>query len=140
MTTPTYGIPDTIGERQSTTMTIGTLSAASSAISSVDLAAGYRIFKITTSAPMRVRLYADSAYLSADAPRAAGTDPTGDHGVMLDVVTTDETLGLVMSPLVDGFTVAGPSSVVGEIVPVLVDGTGVSAVDATVLFDWIKTE
>jgi hypothetical protein len=36
--------------------------------------------------PVRVRIYSNTDYQADDAARAIGVDPTGDHGVLLDVV------------------------------------------------------
>lgn len=140
MTTPTYGIPDTIGERQHTVLQISSLSSGASAASAVDLAAGYRIFKIDTNVPARVRLYTDEAHRDADALRDIGTDPSGDHGVMLEVVTTTELLSLTLSPLVDGATAAGPTSVDGATVPVAITNLDTGSAAVSALFAWIRTE
>lgn len=58
------------------------------------------IIRVETDRPARVRLYATAAALTADTARPAGTDPTGEHGVLLDLVTTATTLDFVLSPKV----------------------------------------
>lgn len=57
-------------------------------------------YKITSNRPARVRFYTTTAKRDADASRAIGTDPTGDHGVLLDVVFTSSMLSLDLSPTV----------------------------------------
>jgi hypothetical protein len=66
----------------------------------VDLA-GVRLLKISASRPCRVRLYANAAYRTADAARLVTDDPTGDHGLLLEVVLTSTLLELWLSPAVD---------------------------------------
>lgn len=44
------------------------------------------LYKITVDQPCRVRLYATQAQATADLSRTQGTDPTGNHGCLLEVV------------------------------------------------------
>lgn len=53
---------------------------------------------ISTSAPVRVRLYTTVEKRDADLARAIGTDPTGDHGLLFEVVTTTGQLSYQVSP------------------------------------------
>jgi hypothetical protein len=59
-----------------------------------------RLLKVATDRPARVRLYPTAGFRAADAGRAVGTDPTGDHGVLLDLVTTTGLLTFHLSPAV----------------------------------------
>lgn len=60
-----------------------------------------RLWKITTNRPSRVRVYSTPAQMLADADRGIGVRPTGNHGRLLEVVTTMEFLELLLSPAVD---------------------------------------
>lgn len=78
---------------------------------SVPLGAGWRVYSVETDRPARVRLYASEAHRDADIARPVGTDPTGDHGLLLETVTTEGLLTVGLSPVVDGYTVDGTPTV-----------------------------
>lgn len=59
-----------------------------------------KLFKIVTDVAARVRVYATNAQRDADAARAIGVDPTGDHGLLFEFVTTAD-LSWTLSPAVD---------------------------------------
>lgn len=73
--------------------TTPSLAAGASATGTIDLGKGYRLYRITTSAACRTRLYTTDAKRTADASRPSGTDPTGDHGLMLDFTSTGSSGG-----------------------------------------------
>jgi hypothetical protein len=77
----------------------------------VTLAAGYRLLKIETDKAARVRIYTSTAKQSADASRPVDTDPTGDHGCLLEFVTSSGLLSADLSPTVDGFTADASTTV-----------------------------
>jgi hypothetical protein len=67
----------------------------------VALGKSFLLLKVTADRACRVRLYTTAAYRTADASRPPGTDPTGEHGVIVDLVFVGaETLDL--GPLVLG--------------------------------------
>lgn len=72
------------------------------------LAPSFRLLRVQTDAAARVRLYATAADRTADASRPVGTDPTADHGVILDHVTTVGDLDWRLSPIVDGSSMDAP--------------------------------
>lgn len=90
-------------------------SLANNAIASntVNIASRYQLLHITTNHPCRVRLYTSTAKRDADLTRPIGTDPTGDHGLMFEFISTTELLSADLSPVVDGFadTAAIPYSI-----------------------------
>lgn len=89
--------------RTTATYTSTTLAAGASAVdATVTLALSYRLLRVVTNKPARVRLYTSAAKQSADVARTIGTDPAGDHGVVLDVVTTTTNLSLDFAPQVHG--------------------------------------
>jgi hypothetical protein len=57
------------------------------------------VVKVQGSVKCRVRLYSTAAYRAADASRDPGIDPTGEHGVMLDILFPAGNLTWDLSPL-----------------------------------------
>ena len=88
-------------------VTTASLAADASAHTTFPLGNQYRVVKVTTNVPARVRLYVDNASMLADAVRAVGTDPADGAGVLLDVVTSADLLAMNLSPLVDGWLATG---------------------------------
>lgn len=74
------------------------------------LGKSFRIMRIDTNRPCRVRLYQSQAKRAADAARQIGYDPTGDHGLILEVVTTATMLGIGLSPEATGASMEAPTS------------------------------
>lgn len=98
---------------------------------------GYTLYSIATNRPARVRLYVNAAYRAADAARPIGTDPTGDHGLLLEVVTEAGHLTYALAPPVLGFTDETPASDDTACRITNLDGaTG----DTTVTFTYLPTE
>lgn len=60
-----------------------------------------RAIYFASSVPVRFRLYMTNADRTADSARAIGVDPTGDHGLIMEVVTTLGNLSYRLSPQVD---------------------------------------
>ncbi len=73
-------------------------------VSVVSSGRAYRIFGVETDIPARIRVYVSSAARTADASRAIGVDPTGPHGLILELVTTVGDLVWPITPAVDGYT------------------------------------
>jgi len=122
---------ENIAVRQNTTKTSASLVHLASEETTISLPKGYRLYRIETDIPARVRLYTTAAKQTADLSRIIGVDPTGDHGVMLDFVTypgATPVLSADLSPTVDGFD--GAISPNG-LVPITI--TNLSGVTDTVL-------
>lgn len=102
---------------------------------SIELATGYQLLVIDSSAAARIRLHDTPGHQSTDATRAIGVDPDTaiDHGVMLDYVFAAAG-NRTLSPLVDGMVPTG------TVVPITVDNTGVAAAAITVTLTYRKTE
>jgi hypothetical protein len=114
-----------------TTAVHTTASIANNATESSTITMGisYRLLKITTSVGARVRLYATAAQQAADLSRAIGTDPTGNHGLMFEFVTTGALLTAVLSPMIDGVnTETTPVTTIPLTVTNLSGSTGTVAV------------
>lgn len=98
-------------------------------------AAAFRLYKIETDREARVRLYTTTAKRDADAARPVGTDPTGDHGLILDVVTTTGVLSLELSPVVDAYLPGTAGTV-----PITVDNLSAGTSTVLVTFTYVRTE
>lgn len=92
------------GSRATASVTTSSLATGAVANTTIGLAKSYRLLRITTSVPARVRLYATTAQrgASGESARAEGTDPTGNHGVVCDIVTDSGALTLDLSPIITG--------------------------------------
>lgn len=120
--------------RTTASKTTGSLANLAVETGTVTVAKGYRAMYVTVDRACRVRLYTSSAKRTADAARAPGTDPTGDHGVMLDVVMTAGGT-LTLSPLVDGYTDDGTSAV-----PYSIQNRSGSTSTVAVTLGYVRTE
>jgi VCBS repeat-containing protein len=65
------------------------------------------VLKIQTSRPAWVRVYSTPAHQTADAARSQTADPTGEHGVLLEVITTSGNLTLDLNPAAMVFSLDG---------------------------------
>lgn len=89
------GLIEAIGSaaiRTDTAYTSASLAASAQESGVITLAKTFMVLSVTTNYPARVRLYTDIESRDADAARAIGTDPTGNHGLIMDLVTTTEDL------------------------------------------------
>lgn len=100
-------------------------------------AAGVRILALNTDRQARVRAYTDGEASAADQARALGTDPTGDHGVLLDFRTTTDDLAWKLTPVVDAHNMQDPVENATTLILTNLDGT---TEDVTVAFLYIPTE
>jgi len=129
--------PRGLQTRDTVSKTTASLAVGASESGTISLAAAYRLYKITTSAPARVRLYTTTSKRDADVDRPIGTDPTGDHGLQLEFVSAAGLLSADLSPLVDGFD--GKSTPDG-VIPYRITNTGTATATITVTFIWIRSE
>lgn len=98
---------------ENVTFSAAALANNANTVNTVNIASRYQLLHITTSHSCRVRLYTSTAKRDADLTRPIGTDPTGDHGLMFEFISTTELLNADLSPVVDGFaeTAAIPYSI-----------------------------
>jgi hypothetical protein len=94
--------------RQATVLTTASLASGGSETGTVELATGFRVLHIETSRPAWVRLYTTPAKRDADAGRIISDDPTGDHGVVIEVETDALVLALDLSPVPQGYSMEDP--------------------------------
>ena len=85
------------------TFAAAALANHATATNTVSIASRYQLLHITTDHPCRVRLYTSTAKRDADLTRPMGTDPTGNHGLLFEFISSTELLSADLSPLVDGF-------------------------------------
>jgi hypothetical protein len=123
--------------REDVSKTTASLADQASETGVITMATGYRISKIVTSVPARVRLYATAAKRDADATRAIGDDPTGDHGLMLEYITATGLLSAALSPMVDGYSLEATPS---EDIPYTITNLSGGNSPVTVTLTWQKTE
>lgn len=89
--------------REDVTFAAAALASNATTTNTVNIASRYQLLHITTSHPCRVCLYTSTAKRDADLTRPMGTDPTGNHGLLFEFISTTELLSADLSPLVDGF-------------------------------------
>lgn len=73
-------------------------AAASETATTIALGKGCTVVKLATDYPAWVRIYSSAAAQTADAARAQNVDPTGEHGLLLEVITTSDNLSLNLAP------------------------------------------
>lgn len=67
----------------------------------LELHPSVRVFRVSTNHPARVRIYATAAQRDADLPRSIGTEPTGNHGRLFELITSLDILAYDLTPVVD---------------------------------------
>lgn len=90
------------GVRSSVTYTTASLAAGATETGSFTVPKAYSILRLVNTYPAWVRVYLSSAQRDADLARASNVDPTGDHGCILETITTAGMLTLDLSPVAVG--------------------------------------
>lgn len=89
------GLIEAIGsdaQRAAAVYTSASLAANAQEAGLITLAKTFLVLTVTTNYPARVRLYTDTTSRDADSARPIGTDPTGNHGLIMDLATTADDL------------------------------------------------
>lgn len=110
-TTASWASVSNLFSRTTATVTTTNISTGATWSGTISLGYSYRILAVETSVPARVRLYDTPAHLISDDPRPIGTDPIGEHGVMMDLVTEIGNLNYNTNPAVDGYNNESPLSI-----------------------------
>lgn len=121
-----------------TTATYTTASIANLAedTGTITMKKGYRLLRIQVDKASRVRVYTKAAARTADAARAIGTDPTGDHGLVLEYVASGA-VNVGLSPTVDGFNdEAAPVNTI----PIAIQNRSGATGTVTLTLTYIETE
>jgi hypothetical protein len=113
------------------------LAPGATQMSSVQLAATAVIFRVVADRPCRVRLYTTAAKQAADEARAAGVDPTGDHGCTLEVNLGAALLTLDLSPIV---TVVDLEGTADGAIPITITNDDTVTGAVTVTFTYLALE
>jgi len=96
------GVPQPAGgagaARSSVAYTTASLAPGAAEQGSFTVPPSFTLFHLATDYPARVRVYLSEAYRTADLSRPVSQDPAGDHGCILEVVTTAGVLGMALSP------------------------------------------
>lgn len=91
--------------RQTATKTTASLAADAGESGTIALAKGFRVLHIGTDRAAWVRLYTTPTKRTADVARVITSDPSGDHGVILEVITGGALLALdLCDPTPSGFS------------------------------------
>lgn len=94
-----------LGGRNSTTRSLvqyqgASLASQASQEGSLDLGRCFVLLAVSTNFAARVRVYASQSYRGADADRPSNVAPSGDHGLLLELITTPTDLDWTLSPMV----------------------------------------
>lgn len=123
--------------RTTSSITTPSLAAGAAGAMNFTLSNSYRLYKITTSAPCRFRMYTTAGKRTSDSSRPITTPPTGDHGLAFEFVSSLALLGSDIIPAVDGYD--GKDTPDG-IIPVLITNQGTGSSTITITLIWIRTE
>lgn len=78
--------------------TTPSIAAAATATGTVELGKGYRVSRVQSDKPCRIRLYTTAASRTADADRPRTAEPTGNHGLIAEIILTGTLLDLTTLP------------------------------------------
>ena len=121
--------------RTTTSVTTATLADAATEDATITMKPGYRLLKVETDIPARIRVYDSATSRTADASRPIGTDPEGVHGVLFELVTITDSLVWWLSPVVDGYTADA-----SDTVPLAITNLSGGTDTVTIIFTWVRSE
>ena len=84
----------------STSFTSTSIASSSVLSTTIPIGKTFIMSRLTTNIPARIRMYVSTATRDADVNRAVGTTPTGNHGLILEMITTTGILDYYISPAV----------------------------------------
>lgn len=127
------GAPSGLQSRTTAVLTTDSLAPlATDAAKTIALGKASSVIKLQTSRAAWVRFYSTQAHQTADAARAQTVDPTGEHGVLLEVITESSNLTLDLNPAALVFSLdAGVPNDAYATVKNLDSNTGTVVVTAT---------
>jgi hypothetical protein len=91
------------------------------------------ILTISTNSPLRVRLYVDTLSRDNDLLRPIGTDPIGNHGLLLEFVSTNSLLFQFLSPAIIAYAADSYS----DTLPFSITNLGSSNANASFFLEYI---
>lgn len=122
--------------RTTATYTTASIADLAEETGTITMKKGYRLLRIQTDKASRVRIYTKAAARTADAARAIGTDPTGDHGLIMEYVAT-AAVNVGLSPIVEGFN---DETVPANTIPIAIQNRSGSTGTITLTLTYIETE
>lgn len=125
------------GARKEATVSTGPLASQASEALTVALGLSFRVLKLQTSRPARVRLYSSLDARDADRDRPVDVIPSGDHGLILDALTDTDSLALRLSPQVDGSSF---DPVPSQDIPCIITNEDSSDGAVSVTFTFLRSE
>jgi hypothetical protein len=96
-------VADLGGSRADFVGTATALAVNASADLDIPIAKAWTAIRLRTNRPARVRIYANAAARTADAARAVGTAPSGDHGLLMEYITTSGDMDWAIAPALVGY-------------------------------------
>ena len=129
-----YDSAGSLPVRATVNIALPALAAGAEVEHDLNLHPSVRVLAIESTKAARVRAYASDAYRDADAARAVGVDPAGDHGLLLDFALTADDLAWMLSPTADLYSSDGSSTL-----RFLVKNDG-ATVGVTVTLTYVRTE
>lgn len=95
-----------LASSQEVEVTVPDVEAGEGAFGQLLLGKAYRLIKLEVSGPCRFRLYCTPEQRAADGDRSRDEDPQGDHGLIAEMIMTEEILSLILLPSPHGYTEA----------------------------------
>jgi collagen type II alpha len=115
--------------------TTSSIAAGSGEDMSLATAEQFNLIKCVVDQPdIRVRLYASTAFRTADLSRPIGTVPTGEHGLLFEFVSTAALQSLWLSPVAVCYLTSGTD------VYARIDNGGVAAAVVNLTLTWLRIE
>lgn len=103
----------------------------------IALGKGCMVLRLATDYPAWVRIYSSEAAQIADASRLQTVDPAGEHGVLLEVITSESNLSIDLSPGVLCYSLESSPE---ANLPVSVTNLGTQEVNVTITATFIPFE
>jgi hypothetical protein len=116
--------------RATATFTTSGSVAGTNYTGTITMATGYRLLAVQTSAAARVRVYTDTASMTADTSRAITTAVPDNAGLVLEYLTVN-TAVQKLSPVPNGYSMETTPTTA---IPIVVTPTGATAVTVTVTY------
>lgn len=102
------GTPGSTPARADFAGTAAALAANAEANLDIPIAKAWAAIRLRTNRPARVRVYANAAARAADVSRAIGVAPSGDHGLLMEYVTSAADLDWAIAPALFGYNLEAP--------------------------------
>lgn len=124
------------GNRANVTGYSGSVANAATGNTTVIMAKGYAVYKVSTTAAAWVRAYTSTARRTADSTRTQDQDPQPGAGVIVEVITTGANTVLI-SPSAVGFNDESP---VSNVIPIAITNLSGGTANVGVTFTYLGLE